>query len=186
MAAWLIAAIERLPPRARYILVAATATLLLASAITTLTLEARRGPIARRSTPTVPARPRGPALRSLPRHARPPVSAADLRVASRVASRVARRFLRSYLQFAYGRASGESVKGVTPGLRSQLMREGGRVAPVEWDRHPRVVSLQVLGTTPGFVVTTATVDDGGVARYRLRFSLQERAGRWLVSNVREG
>ena len=42
MAAWLIAAIERLPPRARRVVVAATALLLLAGAITSLTLQAGR------------------------------------------------------------------------------------------------------------------------------------------------
>jgi hypothetical protein len=182
MAAWLIAAIERLPQRARHVLVAATATLLLAGAITTLTLEARHGPIARRSTLTVPARPRGAALRSWPWHARPPVSAADLRVASRVAL----RFLRSYLRFAYGRASAGSVRAVALALRSALVRERVQVTPAERVCHPRVVSLGVVGTTPGFVVATATVDDGGIAAYRLRFSLEERAGRWLVSDVGDG
>ena len=39
---------------------------------------------------------------------------------------------------------------------------------------------------PGFVVATATIEDGGIAAYRLRFTLQEQAGRWLVSNVQEG
>jgi hypothetical protein len=40
--------------------------------------------------------------------------------------------------------------------------------------------------TPGFVLATATVDDGGIAAYRLRFALQGRDGRWLVSSVQEG
>ena len=40
MAAWLIAAIERLPPGARRVVVAATALLLLVGAITALTLQA--------------------------------------------------------------------------------------------------------------------------------------------------
>jgi hypothetical protein len=40
MAAWLIAAIERLPQRARRVVVAATALLFLAGAITSLTLQA--------------------------------------------------------------------------------------------------------------------------------------------------
>src|ERR1019366_4922865 len=41
-------------------------------------------------------------------------------------------------------------------------------------------------TTPGFVVATATIEDGGIAAYRLRFALREEGGRWLVSDVQEG
>ena len=52
MAAWLPAAIDRLPPRARRIVVAATAVLLLAGAITSLTLEAAQGGGAHRRTPS--------------------------------------------------------------------------------------------------------------------------------------
>ena len=66
------------------------------------------------------------------------------------------------------------------------MRERVQVTPAQRVRHPRAVSLGVVGTTPGFVVATATVDDGGIAAYRLRFSLEERAGRWLVSDVEGG
>ena len=78
------------------------------------------------------------------------------------------------------------MRAVAPALRSQLIRERVQVTPAQRVRHPRVVSLRVVGTTPGFVVATATVDDGGIAAYRLRFSLRERAGRWLVSNVEDG
>jgi hypothetical protein len=90
----------------------------------------------------------------------PAVSGSDLRLARRVAG----RFLLSYLRFAYGRASATSVEGVTPGLRGQLMRDRAQVTPAERARHPRVVSLRVLGTNPGFGLATATVDDGGSRR----------------------
>jgi hypothetical protein len=113
---------------------------------------------------------------------RPPVSGSDLRLAGRVAG----RFLRSYLRFAYGRAPATSVEAVTSGLRSQLMRDRARVTPAERARHPRVVSLRVLGTNPGFVLATASVEDAGVAAYQLRFALREAGGRWLVSDVQEG
>jgi hypothetical protein len=56
----------------------------------------------------------------------------------------------------------------------------------ERGRRPRVVSVQLLGTTPGFVVATATIDDGGLAAYQLRFTLQGQSGRWAVSSVVEG
>ena len=137
MAAWLIAAIERLPPRARRVVVAATALLLLAGAITSLTLQAGRGREAGRSAVTVRAPARRPAAQPMPPRLRPPVSGSNLRLASRVA----RRFLLSYLKFAYGRARAASVEAVTPGLRSQLMRDRAQVTPAERARHPRVVSL---------------------------------------------
>lgn len=182
MAAWLVAAIDRLPPRARRMVVAATAVLLLAGAITALTLAAgpggggrRRTAIAPRPSRTAPARPLHPPVS-------PPVPATELHAARVVAT----RFLVSYLQFAYGRGSAGSVKGVTPGLHSQLITQRAQVTPAERSRHPRVVSLAAVGTTPGFVVATASVDDGGIAAFRLRFTLQEQTGRWLVSGVRQG
>jgi len=181
MAAWLIAAIERLPPRVRRAGVAAVAVLLFGGAITTLTLEAGTGGIAPRLTPTVHASPpRPPAPPS--QRVRAPVSSANLRLADRFA----RRFLGSYLRFAYGKGSAGSVKGVTPGLRRQLVTEPAQATPAERGRRPWVVSLAMVGTTPGFVVASATIEDGGIAAYRLRFTLQEQAGRWLVSSVQDG
>jgi hypothetical protein len=118
----------------------------------------------------------------MPPRLRPPVSGSNLRLASRVAG----RFLRSYLKFAYGRARVTSVEAVTPDLRSQLMRDRAQVTPAEGTRHPRIASLRVVGTNPGFVLATASVEDGGIAAYRLRFALREEDGRWLVSDVQEG
>jgi hypothetical protein len=182
MVAWVIGAIARLPQRARRVVIAATALLLLAGAITSLTLQAGRSREAARSAVTVRAPVRRPAAQPAPRRLRPPVSGSDLRLASGVAG----RFLRSYLRFAYGRARATSVEAVTPGLRSQRMRDCAQVTPAERVRHPRVASLQVLGTSPGFVLATARVEDAGIAPYRLRFALGEEGGRWLVSDVREG
>jgi hypothetical protein len=90
------------------------------------------------------------------------------------------------LQFAYGRASAGSVKGVMPGLHSQLVTQRAQATPAERGRRPRVVSLAMVGTTPAFVVATATIEDGGITAYRLRFTLLEQAGRWLVSGVQAG
>jgi hypothetical protein len=182
MAAWLISAIERLPPRARRVVVAATALLLLAGAITSLTLQAGQGREAGRPAVTVRAPARRPAAQPMPPRLRSPVFGSNLRLASRVA----RRFLRSYLTFAYGRGSAGSVKGVSAGLRSQLIAQRAQSTPAERGRHPRDVSLATVGTTPGFVVATATIKDGGIAAYRLRFTLQEQADRWLVTSVQGG
>jgi hypothetical protein len=118
----------------------------------------------------------------LPPRVRSPVFRVDLRLADRLA----RRFLVSYLQFAYGRRSAGSVKGVTAGLRSQLVTQRAQATPAERGRQPRIVSLATVGTMPGFVVATATIKDGGIAAYRLRFTLQEQADRWLVSSLQAG
>ena len=162
--------------------VAAVAVAGLATALATLTLEGRPGGHAQMSTATVPPAPKRRAPRRSPPTALGPVSSTGLHRAARVAD----RFLRSFLRFAYGRTSAASVRAVAPALRSALVRERAQVTPAQRVRRPHAVSLRVVGTTPGFVVATAIVDDGGVAVYRLRFSLQERAGRWLVSNVEDG
>lgn len=72
------------------------------------------------------------------------------------------------------------------GLHSQLITQRAQATPAERGRHPRVVSLATVGTTPAFVVATATIEDGGITAYRLRLTLQEQAGRWLVSSVQAG
>jgi hypothetical protein len=181
VAAWLIAILERLPPLRRRLVLSALAALALAAAIMSLTLETRSDGGARPSPPTAPAgSPDGP-NRVLAR-VQEPVSVADLHRAAAVG----RRFLRSYLPFAYGSGTAASVPQVTPELRRQQIRTRGVPTPAQRREHPRVGSLQTVGTMPGFVVATATIEDGGVAAYRLRFSLQARAGRWLVTDIREG
>jgi hypothetical protein len=79
-----------------------------------------------------------------------------------------------------------AIRGVTPALRRELLRRRALLTPVERRRRPHVLSLQTIGTTPAFVVATAVTDDGGVTRYRLRFTLSRPAGRWVVSSVTEG
>jgi hypothetical protein len=183
MTAWLLAALDRLPLRWRRVGVGGAALVLLAAAITALILQAlpverpRRPPPA--SAPVVRPSQRS---RATPRTPRPPVSATKLRRATEVAE----RFAVSYLRFAYGRATARSVVEAAPFFRSQLIRGRSPVTPVARQRHPRLLSLYAVGTMPGFVVATAIVEDGGIAAYRLRFSLETRSGRWLVGAVEEG
>ena len=180
MTAWLISALERLPPRARRVVV--VALVLIGAAITALTIAPQPGTRVRRPRPV----PRGPARQTPPHPPRqrvpPPVPAAQLRRAHDAAE----WFLGSYLSFAYGRARAPSVTPVTPALRNQLVRERAPVTPVERRRHPRVVSLRVVGIMPDFVAAIAAVTDGGIATYPLRFTLQRIAGRWSVSSVLAG
>jgi hypothetical protein len=182
MTAWLIAALERLPPRVRRMVVAVVALVLIGAAITALTIAPSPGTGARSSRPAPRAPARQTARHPPPQRLAPPVPGPDLRRARDAAE----RFLGSYLSFAYGRARAPSVTPVTPAVRNQLTREHAQITPVERRRHTRVVSLRVLGMTPGFVLATATVDDGGIAAYPVRFTLQRSAGRWSVSSVLEG
>ena len=176
----LLAALERLPPRGRRLVVAVGALLALGAAMVALALTTPRGGNRRPPTPQRPAAAGSP--HASPRWLPPPVSTAGLLQARRVAE----RFLVAYLPFAYGRGGALAVGGVTSALRWQLLREKARLAPVERRRRPRVMSLQTVGTTPAFVVATAVIDDGGVTTYRLRFTLEGAAGRWAVSTVEEG
>jgi hypothetical protein len=182
MTAWLISALERLPQRARRVVVIVVALLLVGAAVTGLTIAPSPRTEVRRATPA----PRGPARQTTPHPSRqrvaPPVPAAQLRRAHGAA----KRFLVTYLRFAYGRASAMAVKAVTPELHRQLVRERAHVTPAERQRHPRVVSLRLVGIMPGFAAATAAVEDGGIAAYPLRFALQESGGRWAVSSVQEG
>jgi hypothetical protein len=180
MTEMLLAALDRLPPRVRRIVVAAGALLALGAVMAALTLTAPRSAHKRRQTPPPPAASSSP--RSLPRRLPPPVPPTAMRDARWVAA----RFLAGYLPFAYGRGSVLAVGDVRPALRRRLLRERAQLTPVERRRRPRVVSLQTLGTTPAFVVAAAIIDDGGVAKYRLRFTLQYGAGRWVVSSVEDG
>jgi hypothetical protein len=182
MTAWLIAALERLPPRVRRIVVAVVALVLIGAAITALTIAPSPGTGARSSRPAPRAPARQTARHPPPQRLAPPVPGPELRRAHDAAE----RFLGTFLAFAYGRARAPSVTPVTPALRNQLTREHAQITPVERQRHTRVVSLRGVGMTPGFVLATAMVDDGGIAAYPLRFTLQRSAGRWSVSGVLEG
>jgi hypothetical protein len=174
----LLAALERLPPRLRRLVVAVGALLALGAVMAALTLTAPHSGHEHRRTPRPPVARRS--SQPSPRRPPPPVSTAAMLHARRVAE----RFLAGYLPFAYGRAL--AVRDVTPALRRKLLRQRAQLTPAEPRQHPRVVSLQTVGTTPMFVVATAVIDDGGVATYRLRFTLQGRAGRWAVSSVEDG
>jgi hypothetical protein len=78
---------------------------------------------------------------------------------------------------ASGRGGALAISVATRSLRQQLQRQRAQLTPVERRRRPRVVSLQTVGTAPTFVVATAEIDDGGVASYRVRFTLR----RWAVA-----
>jgi hypothetical protein len=102
------------------------------------------------------------------------------------ARRAAARFLAGYLPFIYGRGSARSIDAVTPDMRLQLSRMRASVTPVECQRHPRVVSLSVVGQAADWALVTALVADGGVTTYVLRIVLSGGRGGWIVNSVDGG
>jgi hypothetical protein len=182
MTAWLISAVERLPLRVRRVVVAVAALLLIGAAIAALTIVPSPASGVRLGPPASRAPARQTSARPSPQRLAPPVPAAQLRRAHDATE----RFLATYVPFAYGRPGARAVSSVTPVLGRRLARDGAPLTPVERRRRPRVVSLRVVGMTPGFALATAIVDDGGIAAYPLRFTVQEGAGRWAVSSVQAG
>jgi hypothetical protein len=160
---------------ARWVTVAALGLLALSVLASVLTPapgpQQRTGPQSTRSMQRVqtPARAQHP----------PSVSAGELAQARETAA----RFLSGYLAFLYGRAPARSVDAVTRGLQLQLLRAAAEVTPAEHGRHPRVVSIAVVGQAPRAVLATALVEDGGVTAYALRITLQEGRSGWLASAV---
>lgn len=127
--------------------------------------------------PAVPTRPGG--TPSAPGSG--PISPTGL-----VAARRTARFLAGYLPFLYGRGSAHSIDAVTPDMRLQLSRMRGLVTPVERQRHPRVVSLSVVGQAAAGALVTAVVADGGVTTYALRITLRTGQDGLVVSSVDGG
>ncbi len=96
----------------------------------------------------------------------------------------ARRFLHSYLPYLYGRARARRVTDVTTSVAASLRRSRARVTPAQRLRHPRLAGLTLVGQTPGSVIATARVADGGVAAYPLTYTLQQRTdGSWVVADL---
>jgi hypothetical protein len=176
----LLAVLGRLPSRVRRLVVVGVALLALAAVMAALTMTSPHNH--RRQQPVRQAQVSEPVQRTAPHTLAPPVSTEAIVRARRVAE----RFLTGYLPFAYGRRGASAISGITSELRRQLLHRPAELTPVERRRRPRVVSLQTTATTPTFVVATAVIDDGGVTPYRLRFTLESAAGRWLVSGVQEG
>jgi hypothetical protein len=168
--------LRRLAPRARLAAIAAAVVVALnivASALTPTSHQPH--PRSRNPARLVPSATSTDGVQRQPS----PVSAADLAAARETAE----RFLAGYLPFAYGRASAQSVRALTPAVRRQLIHEHAQLTPVERRRHPRVVSLEAAGQATGVVLATALVEDGGITTYPLRLTVQRVAGAWVVSGV---
>lgn len=140
----------------------------------------RTGGSASSPPPLIPAPNPVIGTRTPPPH--PPAGPSPAELArARVATR---RFLAGYLPYLYGRAPARRVADVSSSVAASLRRSRVHVTPAQRRRHPRLVALMLIGQTPGSVIATARVADGGVAAYPLTFTLEQRTdGSWVVADL---
>lgn len=96
------------------------------------------------------------------------------------AERSARAFLGGYLAYLYGRGSARAIPLASVEVRRALVARPPRVSPAQRERHPRIAAVSAQPLTGGAISLTATIDDGGVARYPIRVKLARRARSWRV------
>lgn len=94
--------------------------------------------------------------------------------------------MRSYLRCAYGRPAAPAASAVAPRLGRQLRCDRAEVTPVDRRRHPKIVALQLTVGASGLVIATATIEDGGLTVYPLRFTLRKQTGGWAVDDFGGG
>ncbi len=143
------------------------------------------------SPPTMPPRPAAPIAPSRPIAPPPPIVPPPAAfggprgpaAAPADAAQDARVFLRGYLAYLYGRAPARAIRGATPPLVRRLERERPRVSPATRARHPRIVALTARRIAGGRVAATATIADGGVARYPILVVLTRHRGRWQATDL---
>ena len=132
-----------------------------------------------RSSQRIPAPPTAsPTSRSRPpvrpsRTARP---AGPAEPGTRAAEAAARRFLVGYLPYLYGHGAASAIRGASPKLRRRLGGERPRVSPATRRRRGRVAELSARRLADWGFAVTATIDDGGVARYPITLMLERRGG----------
>lgn len=134
----------------------------------------------RPAAPNAPPRPSAP-----PSPIAPPASGAPRRPAAApaAAGQDARVFLHGYLAYLYGHAAARAIRGATPRLTRRLERERPRVSPATRARHPRIVALTARRIAGGRIAATATIADGGVARYPILVVLARHRGRWQATEL---
>jgi hypothetical protein len=160
----LLAALDRLPRRARRLLAVLVPLLLFGLLIASLTLAPSAEQPAHRRPINDGGRTHRPSA---------PVLAA--------ARAPARRFLQSYLAFSYGHGRVSAIRDADPQLLRALA--GQRVPPAARKRRPRVTALQVKESAPAVAQATATIADGSAIRYPLVFYLERRPRGWLVTRL---
>ncbi len=155
----------------------AAAVVVIAAGVLVLTRGSSPPPTPPRSgAPLVPA----PPIALPPAPSGPPRGPA---AAPAGAARDARVFLAGYLAYLYGHAAARAIHGATPRLVRRLERDRPRVSPATRERHPRIVALTARRVAGGRVAVTATIADGGVARYPILVVLERRGGGWQTTEL---
>ncbi len=108
------------------------------------------------------------------------VAPAPVSLAPPAAEQSARAFLRGYLAYLYGRANARAIPLASAQVRRALAARPPRVYPAQRERHPKITALSAQPLAGGAISLTATIDDGGVARYPIRVKLVRRARSWRV------
>jgi len=152
----------------------AAAIIVAAAGVLVLTRAGSAPPAPRPATPIAPARPAAPPPAGPAAPGSPPEPAA----APPGATQDARVFLRGYLAYLYGHAPAHEIRGARPRLVRRLERERPRVSPATRQRHPRIIEIAARRIAGGRVAATASIADGGVARYAITVTLQRHRGRW--------
>lgn len=135
------------------------------------------------TSPVTPGRPETPPAVSQPAPA-PPAPQPQPSGETRPVTASARRFLTGYLAYLYGHGPARAIPQADPTLRRRLQRERPRVSPATRRRRGRVAELSVRRVRGGRFAVTATIDDGGVARYPVSLTLQRyRGDGWRVVEV---
>jgi hypothetical protein len=160
--------------------VVVAAVLLLGAGALTLIAPPRETP--HRSQPRTPASVPAPASTTT---TAPPVVAPER--PPQTVTRPAWRFLADYLAFVYGHARARTFAAASRSLRRRLASRPPRVSPAMRRRHPHVVRLtgHRLANRSRWVLT-ATIADGGAARYPIELVIETRPrGRALVVQLGE-
>lgn len=101
------------------------------------------------------------------------------------ATNAARRFLAGYLAYLYGHGPARAIQASSAKLGRRLERERPRVSPATRRRHAHVVELSARHLPNGArLAVTATIDDGGVARYPIALILEPHRAGFEVVGVR--
>jgi hypothetical protein len=86
-----------------------------------------------------------------------------------------RRFLQDYLNYLYGHTRGRTFAAASASLRRSLASHPARVSPAMRRRHPHVADLTGHRLQGGSRwVLTATIADGGAARYPVELVIATR------------
>ncbi|HXE45402.1 MAG TPA: hypothetical protein VN635_09390 [Conexibacter sp.] len=159
---------------------AAAAVVLLLAAVALMLVAPPRDE--RAAAPSSPASTSSAPLTMPP----PPTAAAPIRPPSVVIA-ASRRFLQDYLPYLYGHARGRTFRAASSALGRSLASRPPRVSPAMRRRHPHVVTLSghQLASRSRWVLT-ATIADGGGARYPVELVVEQRpTGRAVVVQLGE-